>query len=98
MALGSSPEGQHEEASFVDFRHIANGSSSHRGFQEEVSLRVHQDEASAPEGGEDLACGGRASGSNGCTPICGLGAIRLTIHTHANQLWPWHPAQFKLIY
>lgn len=66
----------------MDFRHIVNGSSSHRGCREEVSLRDHQDEALAPEGGEGLACGGWVSGSNGCTPICRLGAIHLTIYIH----------------
>lgn len=82
----------------MGFRHIANGSSCHRGCQEEASLRDHQDETSAPEGGEGLAWSGWVSGSNGCAPICRLGAVHLTIYTHANQLWPWHPAQFKLIY
>lgn len=99
VALGSSHKGQHNgEASFMDFRGIANGPSSHRSCQEGASFGDHQDKDSAPEGGEDLACHGRVSGSNGCTPTHRLGAIHLTIYTHANQLWPWHPAQFKLIY
>lgn len=96
---GKFPQGQHHgKASSVDFRAIANGSSRHGSCQEKASPSDHQDKDSAPEGGEDLACRGRVSGSNGCTPTCRLGAIHLTIYTHANQLWPWHPAQFKLIY
>lgn len=87
VALGSSQKGQHrKEASSGEFRGIANGHSGHGSCQEEASLRGHQDKDSAPEGGEDLACRGRVSGSNGCTPTRRLGAIHLTIYTHANQL------------